>query len=67
MNDWQPLPIASIKLGMSRQKLWRKIDYYRHSANQVAFPTYGEHWRYDPIANKYYVNLSADRIQEAFA
>lgn len=66
VNNWQTLPIAARQLGISRQKLWRKIDNLRYHANQVGFPVYGEHWRYDPHGNRYFINLSADRIREAF-
>lgn len=66
IQNWKTIPEAARQLGMSRQMLWKRVDHLRFYANQVPFPRYGEHWRYDPHGNRYYINMSADRVQEAF-
>ena len=67
MQDWQPLAKAAIVLGISRQKLWRKLDYVRHCADRhPGVPQMGIHWRYDAYKCRYLIDVSRPDLKEVF-
>lgn len=62
-ESWQPLSKVAPIMGITRQKLWRQLDYWRYQAPYApGAPQVNIHWRFDFVKNRYLVNV--DRIGE---
>lgn len=59
LASWQPLSKVAPLLGISHQKLWRRLDYWRHHAPYApGAPQINIHWRFDFVKNRYLINTA---------